>query len=123
MKKLISKRHSETFLWLMLFVAMLACMTGLAFGEIDKAPDKPSVIKSDKGNISFSHAKHNKVEGGCGACHSMFPPKGGQIEALMSSGKLKEKAVMALCRDCHGKVLDAGMETGPTSDCMGCHKK
>lgn len=123
MKKLTSKRHSGTFLWLMLFVAMLACMTGLAFGEIDKAPDKPSVIRSEKGNISFFHDKHANLEGGCKACHSVFPSENGQIEALKASGRIKAKTVMTLCRDCHGKVLDAGKKTGPTSDCMGCHKK
>ncbi len=123
MMKPIRKYISGTALWFLFFVSILAVMTGLAFGEIGKAPDKPVVIKSEKGDISFSHGKHAKVEGGCTACHSMYPPKEGQIEVLKKSGKMKEKAVMAMCRDCHGKLLDAGQETGPTSNCMGCHKK
>lgn len=123
MKKHIKKRVLGTGFWLIAFVVMLAGMTGWALGESGKGPDKPSVIKSAKGNISFSHEEHGKVEGGCGVCHSQFPPKGGQIEALKASGKIKEKGVMNMCRDCHGKLVVAGKETGPTADCLGCHKK
>lgn len=123
MMKHIKKKNSGTGFWLVVFVVMLAGMTGLALGENGKAPDKPSVIKVEKGDILFSHEKHGKVEGGCVACHSMFPPKNGQIEALKASGELKGKSVMTMCRECHGKLLAANKKTGPTADCMGCHKK
>lgn len=123
MMKHIKRRVSGTGLLLIVFVIMLAGMTGLALGENGKAPDKPSVIKVEKGDISFSHEKHAKAEGGCTACHSVFPPKNGQIQALKASGKLKGKSVMAMCRECHGKLMAANKDTGPTADCTGCHKK
>lgn len=123
MTKPIREKKAGMAPWLIVLVGVLAAMTGLAFGESGKAPDKPAVIKSDKGSVSFFHDKHAKVEGGCTACHSVFPQKNGQIEALKASGKMKAKAVMNMCRDCHGKLMAADKETGPTADCLGCHGK
>lgn len=123
MTKLTNGRFFDNGVWLVILVIILAGMTGWAFGQAGKGPEKPSVIKSAKGDITFSHAEHGGIEGGCNACHAMFPPKSGQIEALKSSGKLKEKAVMQMCRDCHGKLMAANKETGPTADCIGCHRK
>jgi len=122
MMKHINKTSAGTIFWLV-FVVMLAGLAGPVFGETGKMPGKLVLIKSEKGNIPFSHEEHGKVNGGCAACHSMFPPKGGQIEALKASGKIKDKGVMNMCRDCHGKLMVANTDTGPTADCLGCHKK
>lgn len=123
MTKPIDKKLRLPSFKLIALVVVLAGMTGWAFGESGKGPEKPVIIKAEKGDVPFSHAEHSSVIGGCGACHSLFPPKSGQIEALKAKGKIKDKDVMNMCRDCHGKLMASDKETGPTADCLGCHSK
>ncbi len=74
------------------------------------------------GNVAFPHQKHQDTLGDCNLCHNLFPKAAGSIERLKNKGKLKKKATMYQCLDCHKNKVDKREKSGPTS-CKGCHKK
>lgn len=41
---------------------------------------------------------------------------------MKAEGKLKEQAVMEMCKNCHQQLADKGEKTGPTA-CKECHKE
>ncbi|MBW1893549.1 MAG: cytochrome c3 family protein [Deltaproteobacteria bacterium] len=74
-----------------------------------------------KGEVSFTHFKHQERLGDCNICHSFFPKSPGAVEALKQKGDLKKKHIMnKLCIKCHKAEKKAGKSYGPVT-CSKCH--
>ncbi len=103
-------------------LVLFAVAADATFASEKKAPSALCIIKNTKGDVVFSHEKHKDAEGGCASCHGMYAEKAGVVEEMKKTGKMKSKAVMISCRECHGSLMADDKKTGPTADCSGCHK-
>lgn len=105
-------------------VIILIIPTCTVFGDTAvKKGEKEMVLQGGtRGNVAFPHERHQKSLGDCQKCHSIFPQDKGSIQKMIGEGKLKKKAVMDHCKDCHKEMATKGEKTGPTS-CSKCHDK
>lgn len=113
--------------WMVLLVIGAALLANIAIAAENKAEEKPGAPEivingASKGNIPFTHAKHQKGLTDCNACHDLYPKEPGAIVKLKGEGKLEAKQVMnKQCIKCHRDYKTEGKEAGPTS-CSECHK-
>ena len=74
-----------------------------------------------RGEVPFTHSKHQERLGDCNVCHSLFPQSSGAILANKKKGDLKKKQVMnTLCIKCHKTEKSKGNAYGPVV-CSKCH--
>ena len=79
-----------------------------------------------KNAVTFSHAKHQGLEGvTCKKCHHKNDP--GKEEACSKchndTAQVKMKDAMhKTCQGCHKDMEKAGKKAGPTMKCGDCHK-
>jgi hypothetical protein len=92
----------------------LAAVLAVAFAAaaLAAAPDRPIVLPSRTGAVTFQHRTHAALP--CTQCHA--DGKGGRIEGLRKVSSSKQKA-HAACHECHKKV-----GKGPRK-CADCHRK
>jgi len=88
------------------YIVGLLAAFALSTSAYAAAPTGPTVLKAKNGDVTFEHAKHEKLD--CTKCHA--DAKGGKMELG------KDKA-HALCLECHKTNAK-----GPTK-CAECHKK
>ena len=74
------------------------------------------------GNVPFPHGKHQGIYVDCKPCHDLFARESEIIDKMKEEGKLKKRAVMTVCKDCHKDLAAKGLKAGPTK-CKDCHKK
>ncbi|MBW1927026.1 MAG: cytochrome c3 family protein [Deltaproteobacteria bacterium] len=111
-------------------------MAGVA-AAADKGPETITFKCEKKGDVAFSHVKHQE-SATCGDCHHSESPDGKQVPyaegqkiekcgtchtAEMAAPALNssKKALHKNCKGCHKAAVKEG-KTAPTK-CAGCHPK
>ncbi|HSH12756.1 MAG TPA: cytochrome c3 family protein [Desulfurivibrionaceae bacterium] len=111
--------------WRNLFIGLGISAVVLSANPLLGAQEKQGadslVLKASQGSVVFPHGRHQKVFVDCTPCHDLFPKEAQGIEKMKSEGKLKEKQIMDMCKNCHEKLADKGEKAGPTA-CKECHK-
>ncbi len=116
-------RVAPVFVTVLTLCLALAAVPAQTATSDRKGPETLFIDGGSKGNITLPHREHQEDLKDCKICHSIFPKKGGGINAMKDDGALKKKQVMnKLCLKCHRALKKADKEAGPTS-CSGCHKK
>ncbi len=78
------------------------------------APPKVVTFPAKEGPVTFDHAKHQKLPGGCKNCHGAKKPE--KIKFTDEKGEDAHK----LCLGCHTK--DKKGPQGGEGKCGECHK-
>jgi len=111
--------------WRNLFIGLgisaVALSANSALGGHEQQGADSLVLKASQCSVVFPHGRHQKVFVDCTPCHSLFPKEAQGIAKMQAEGKLKEQAVMEMCKNCHQKLADKGEKAGPTA-CKECHK-
>lgn len=103
-------------------ISAVALSANSASGVQEKQGADSLVLKASRGGVLFPHGRHQKVLVACTPCHDQFPEQTQGIDKMKAEGKLKEQAVMEMCKNCHQQLADKGEKTGPTA-CKECHKE
>ncbi|UCG77686.1 MAG: cytochrome c3 family protein [Nitrospirota bacterium] len=97
-------------------IFVLISLSGLAIVAIAQSGPEVVVLTPRKGNINFTHHKHQEIIPDCGFCHHQGVDKGpcrgchnGEI-----APRFMRKAHF-FCRDCH-------KEKGMGTKCTQCHQ-
>ncbi len=106
----------------MLMMALLVIIIGVAFAADHKGAADITLDGGKPGNVSFPHHEHQATLEKCDRCHGLFPQKTGIIDKMKENGQLKRMQVMGQCRGCHQEMTKAGKNTGPVS-CKECHNQ
>jgi len=97
-------------------------LSGVVAGQ-NKGAKEMKLSGGSKGEVPFTHSKHQERLGDCNICHSLFPQSPGTIDANKQKGDLKKKQVMnKLCIKCHKSEKKKGNAYGPVA-CSKCHIK
>lgn len=95
-------------------------LSGVVAGQ-NKGAKEMKLDGGSKGEVPFTHSKHQERLGDCNVCHSFFPQSPGAIDANKQKGDLEKKQVMnKLCIKCHKEEKKAGKAYGPVT-CSKCH--
>ena len=116
-------------------------MVGAVHAQAPKAPDTAVLTGSPLGNVTLSHAAHNKTYGAkCEDCHHPSKPekamkgpqeKCGDCHTKVAAAPMKTKLQAAFhdpmakkgtCVDCHQQAIAKGNKKAPAK-CADCHKK
>lgn len=93
-----------------------------------KEGEAPADIVFDKaklGKVTFNHAKHAELNGGCAACHEGKEPLFKQ-ERSKDALKMADMYAGKTCGACHDgkkKTKDDKVVFAAKGGCMKCHKK
>lgn len=95
-------------------------LSGAVAGQ-NKGAKEMKLDGGSKGEVPFTHSKHQERLGDCNVCHSLFPQSSGAIDENKQKGDLKKKQVMnTLCIKCHKSEKKKGNAYGPVT-CSKCH--
>lgn len=101
-------------------LASMAALSGGSFAAQNAGAAEMTLSGGKTGDVPFPHGRHQTALGDCGACHGLFPQEKGVVDAMKAQGKIKSKAVMGQCVNCHKTMTKSGEKTGPVS-CRACH--
>ena len=108
---------------IVLLMTLFTVFGVFAYANQNKGAKEITMFGGKRGEVPFTHAKHQERLGDCNVCHSLFPQSTGAVEALKKKGDLKKKHVMnKLCVKCHRTEQKAGKPYGPVA-CSKCHVK
>lgn len=100
----------------------IAFSTGSVWAEDAKGAESITLDGGSRGSVMFPHGRHQGVLIDCKPCHDLIPKESHAVDSMKADGRLKVKAVMDMCRNCHKDMAKKGLQTGPVA-CGDCHKK